>query len=138
MTDPALASGTYEVLRNRLREASADLRKRFSSLNEARAAVFGNLETRLLTTTHVTTEHNCIPRDIFASDGIVLLGYNVQFGLKTEIEPGDVLSVYRFDGENAKQESLGTIADSSFRRDFQELYRLSLITNLRFPPKSRL
>ena len=83
MTDTALASGTYEVLRNRLREASADLRKRFSSLNEARAAVFGNLETRLLTTTHVTTEHNCIPRDIFASDGIVLLGYNVQFGLKT-------------------------------------------------------
>ena len=123
MTDTALASGTYEVLRNRLREASADLRKRFSSLNEARAAVFGNLETRLLTTTHVTTEHNCIPRDIFASDGIVLLGYNVQFGLKTEIEPGDVLSVYRFDGENAKQESLETIADSSFRRDFQELYR---------------
>lgn len=123
MTDTALASGTYEVLRNRLREASADLRKRFSNLNQARAAVFGNLETRLLTTTHVTTEHNCIPRDIFASDGIVLLGYNVQFGLKTEIEPGDVLSVYRFDGENAKQESLEAIADSSFRRDFQELYR---------------
>lgn len=123
MTDTALATGTYEVLRNRLREASADLRKRFTGLNEARAAVFGNVETKLLTTTHVTTEHNCIPRDIFATEGTVLLGYNVQFGLKTEIVPADVLSLYRFDGEHAKQESLETIVDASFQRDFQELYR---------------
>ena len=123
MTDTALASGTYEVLRNRLREASAELRKRFTSLNEARAAVFGNVETRLVTTAHVTTDHNCIPRDIFATEGTVLLGYNVQFGLKTEITSSDVLSIYRFDGEHAKQESLETIADASFLRDFQELYR---------------
>lgn len=123
MTTNALASGTYEVLRNRLRESAGELRTRFAKLNAARAAVFGNVETRLLATTHVTTDHNCVPRDIFSTRQHVLLGYNVQFGLKTEIAPEDVLSIYRFDGEHAKQDSLNSILSSAFQRDFQELYR---------------
>lgn len=123
MTTNALASGTYEVLRNRLRESAGELRSRFAKLNAARAAVFGNVETRLLATTHVTTDHNCIPRDIFSTKQHVLLGYNVQFGLKTDISPEDVLSIYRFDGEHAKQETLSSILSSAFQRDFQELYR---------------
>ncbi|MBM3966547.1 MAG: AAA family ATPase, partial [Planctomycetes bacterium] len=47
----------------------------------------------------------------------------MQFGLKTDISPEDVLSIYRFDGEHAKQESLQGILSSPFQRDFQELYR---------------
>lgn len=123
MTVSDLATGTYEILRNRLREAATDLRSRFQKLNEARSEVFGNVETRLLTTTHVTTEHNCIPRGLFASKSRILLGYNVQFGLKTEIAPSDVLSMYRFEGDHAKQESLDSIVTPAFNRDFQELYR---------------
>ncbi len=123
MTNAALASGTYEVLRNRLRDSAVELRARFAKLNAARAAVFGNVETRLLATTHVTTDHNCVPRDIYSTEHHVLLGYNVQFGLKTEINPEDVLSVYRFDGEHARHESLDSLLDRSFRRDFHELYR---------------
>ena len=122
MTD-ALATGTYEVLRNRLRESAADLRARFQKLNEARAAVFGNVETRLLSTIHVTTEHNCVPRGLFANQNQLLLGYNVHFGMKTEIAPSDVLSIFRYDGQHAKHESLDAIVSKEFARDFQELYK---------------
>lgn len=122
MTD-ALATGTYEVLRNRLRESAAELRSRFQKLNEARSAVFGNVETRLLATTHVTTEHNCIPRGLFANQSQLLLGYNVQFGLKTEIAPCDVLSTFRYDGQHTHHESLDSIVTKEFVRDFQELYK---------------
>lgn len=123
MTESDLATGTYEVLRNRLRDCAADLRHRFQKLNEARSEVFGNVETRLLTTTHVTTDHNCIPRGLFASRSRILLGYNVQFGLKTEIVPSDVLSLYKLEGDHAKQEPLDPILTPQFIRDFQELYR---------------
>ncbi len=123
MSSASLASGTYEVLRNRLRESATELRARFAKLNAARSAVFGNVETRLLATMHVTTDHNCIPRDIYSIKHRVLLGYNVQFGLKTEITPKDVLAIYRFDGEHAHQESLDSLISPAFLRDFQELYR---------------
>jgi len=123
MTETALASGTYDVLRNRLREAASDLRQRFNALHAERAAVFGSIQTRLNSTTHVTTDHNCIPRDLFASDSHILLGFNVQFGLKTEIVASDVFAYYRFDGQHAHQESLDPLLSEAFRRDFQELYR---------------
>ncbi len=119
----ALASGTYEVLRNRLREAAVDLRQRFNLLNAARSEVFGNIETRLVATAHVTTDHNCVPRDLLSIGDHILLGYNVQFGLKTEIVPGDVFSLYRLEGEVAQQQPLATVFDERFDRDFYELYR---------------
>ena len=50
-----LAAGTYEVLRNRLRDAATDLRGRLGKLNDARADVFGNIETVLVSTERVTT-----------------------------------------------------------------------------------
>ncbi len=123
MTESALASGTYEVLRNRLREAATDLRQRFEKLHTERASVFGSIQTRLNSTAHVTTDHNCIPRDLFATDTHILLGYNVQFGLKTEIAPSDVFAFYRFDGQHARQVALDPLLNPSFQRDFQELYR---------------
>ncbi len=119
----SLASGTYEVLRNRLREASQDLRGRFERLNEARSAVFGNIETKLGATAHVSTDHNCIPRDLLAIGDRLLLGYNVQFGLKTEIRCEDVFSLYRLENEIAHSLALNEIFTPQFRRDFEELYR---------------
>jgi hypothetical protein len=123
MTDASLASGTYEVLRNRLRQSADDLRSRFQQLHAARATVFGNIETRLSSTVHIVTEHNCIPRDLFVHSGNVLLGYNVQFGLKTEIDPTDVLAAFRFDGQHMHELPLDNYVNAAFQRDFQELYR---------------
>ena len=76
-----LSAGTYEVLRNRLRDAAADLRTRLARLNEARAEVFGNIETVLISTERVTTEHNCVPRDLVSIGNQFLFGSNVQCGL---------------------------------------------------------
>lgn len=122
MTEP-LATGTYEVLRNRLREAASDLRSRFERLNSARTEVFGNIATTLLGTAHVTTTHNCIPRDLLSIGNRLLLGYNVQFGLKTGVSCEDVFSMYRLEGEIAYPEPLAELDSDDFRRDFQELYR---------------
>ncbi|MEM8736679.1 MAG: DNA repair ATPase, partial [Planctomycetota bacterium] len=118
-----LATGTYEVLRNRLRDAAKDLRGRFEQLNAARADVFGNIETKLGSTAHVSTDHNCVPRDLHAIGDQVLLGYNVQFGLKTDIALEDVFSLYRLDDDVAHPIALDALFDERFRRDFSELYR---------------
>lgn len=123
MTDSQLAAGTYEVLRNRLRDASEDLRARLAKLNTARADVFGNIETKLISTERVTTDHNCVPRDLVSIGDKFLFGYNVQFGLKTEIELADVFSVYRFEDHQFHTDSLELIGDQSFHDDFHELYR---------------
>ncbi|MCA9192773.1 MAG: DNA repair ATPase [Planctomycetales bacterium] len=119
----SLASGTYEVLRNRLTEAANTLRERFQQLNAARSAVFGNIETRLLTTAHVATDNNCVPRDLLAIGNRVLLGYNVQFGLKSDISTRDVFSLYRLEGEVAHMLDIQQVFDDRFQRDFAELYR---------------
>ena len=123
MTDSQLAAGTYEVLRNRLREAAGDLRSRLAKLNESRAEVFGNIETKLISTERVTTAHNCVPMDLVSVGDEFLFGYNVQFGLKTEIELADVFSAYRFENNQFHHATLDLIGDDRFLNDFAELYR---------------
>lgn len=123
MSDTQLAGGTYEILRNRLNESAGDLRTRLGQLNSDRADVFGNIETRLIATQRITTEHNCIARDIVSIGDHFVFGYNVQFGLKTEIHLPDVFSIYRMVNHEFHRESLDLISDPKFVRDFEELYR---------------
>ncbi len=123
MSDSQLAAGTYEVLRNRLRDAASDLRERLKRLNTSRADVFGNIETRLLATERVSTLHNCIPRDIVNIGDQMILGYNVQFGLKTEIQLADVFSIFEFRDHQFHTQTLELIDQERFRNDFRELYR---------------
>ncbi|MEM9367033.1 MAG: DNA repair ATPase [Planctomycetota bacterium] len=123
MSEAELAGGTYEILRNRLRDAAKGLRERVKQLNDDRGEVFGNVETRLVATHRVNTEHNCVPRDLVAIGSRFLLGYNVQFGLKTEIDVPDVLAVHRLEDQAFHAEELGLIDDARFRDDFAELYR---------------
>lgn len=119
----SLAAGTYEVLRNRLRDAAKDLQERLSRLNAARAEVFGNIETTLVATERVNTEHNCIPRDIVSVGNQFLFGYNVQFGLKTDIQLSDVFAAYEFSDQQFHSKPLDLIGDEQFTKDFNELYR---------------
>ena len=123
MSETQLAAGTYEVLRNRLRDGASDLRSRLAKLNESRAEVFGNIETKLISTERVTTEHSCTPRDLVSIGDKFLFGYNVQFGLKTDIQIPDVFSVYRFSENQFHAEALDLIGDDRFTSDFHELYR---------------
>lgn len=123
MSNDSLQVSTYEVLRKRLQDGASQLRERFQWLNAERSEVFGNVDTRLLSTVHVTTSHNCVPRDLVSVGQHLLLGYNVQFGLKSEVVPSDVLSLYRMDGEQAVEVPLSHWIDERFTRDFSELYR---------------
>ena len=77
----------------------------------------------MIATERVTTEHNCVPRDLVSVGDQFLFGYNVQFGLKTEIELSDVFSAYRFEEHQFHGHSLDLIGDERFHNDFGELYR---------------
>lgn len=123
MTQSQLNAGTYEVLRNRLRDAAGNLRERLAKLDAERGEVFGNIATELLATARITTEHNCKPRDVVAVGDELLLGYNVQFGLKTDITLVDVFSGYKLDGTEVHETSLSMLGDERFANDFSELYR---------------
>jgi len=79
-----LEGGTYEIIRNRLASQGKDMRARLAQLNEARRSVFGAIETKLIETARITTEHNCVPRDMTVVGRKLLFGYNIHFGLKTE------------------------------------------------------
>ena len=92
-----LEGGAYEVIRARLEKSAADLRSRLDQLNQERLSVFGGVETKLLATERVATEHNCQPRDLVAiGPNRFLFGYNIQFGLKATTDIKDVFAVYDF------------------------------------------
>lgn len=96
-----LEGGSYEVIRSRLEKHGEDLRRRMGILNESRKEIFGAVETSLVATERVTTEHNCVPRDLIAVGGNrFLFGYNIQFGLKQTTGISDVFAAYEYDPEN--------------------------------------
>src|SRR5688572_1163901 len=121
-----LEGGAYEVIRARLDQHAAMLRERVDALNAARHEVFGSIPTELLSTGHVATPHNCVPRDLAGLGGdLYLLGYNIQFGLKQTTELSDVFAVCRLDEQRnfhpvALEEVLG---DPVFKEDFLTLFR---------------
>ncbi|HIQ22426.1 MAG TPA: AAA family ATPase [Planctomycetes bacterium] len=118
-----LEHGTYEVLRGRLRAAGRELRDRLEKLNQARKEVFGAVETRLVATERVTTDNNCIPRDVVSVGGRFILGYNVYIGLRSTTRLEDVFAIYRMEDHHFLRESLELIADEQFQRDFTELFK---------------
>ncbi len=134
--DAALTGGNYQVLRQRLAAAGAELARRADALNKRRKALFGATEPQLIATERVRTEHNCAPVDIVAIGGQLLLGYNVFLGLKVETKVADVLALHRFepttaaggepgfDTSSLPPDALGgLLSDAGVARDFANLYR---------------
>ncbi|MFH8381874.1 DNA repair ATPase [Kitasatospora sp. NPDC018058] len=72
--DARLDAGTYEVLRDRLARAAAELADRAQALNARRVAEFGGGELRLTGTGRLTTARACLPQDLTAAGGLLLLG----------------------------------------------------------------
>lgn len=122
-----LEGGAYEVIRARLAKQGEILRERLDQLNAERREIFGAVETELLTTEQITTEHNCEARDMVSIGGDrFLFGYNIQFGLKKTTEVSDVFAAYGYDTETHEFRVLpvGEVLDSeAFREDFIYLYR---------------
>ncbi|MET8625291.1 DNA repair ATPase [Kitasatospora sp. NPDC004669] len=72
--DARLDAGTYEVLRDRLARAAAELADRAQALNARRVAEFGGGELRLTGTGRLSTARACLPQDLTAAGGLLLLG----------------------------------------------------------------
>lgn len=133
MPDPALSSqsapqleaGAYEVIRQRLSKYGAELQRRLDLLNNDRKAEFGGIETALLTTTRLTTDNNCVPRDMAAiGPKRFLFGYNVHLGLRTTMKIEDVFAVVDYqDGDHSFHTNKDPIlSDAQFAEDFAYLY----------------
>ena len=134
-------SNSYELLKKRLADQGVRLQQRTKTLNEARLAEFGRAAQTLVLRTRARTENNCVARDLTRIGDLLLLGYNVFIGLRTETAVSDVFSLYRFrDGEENVDELeavplAGTfLEDARFVADFRELYtyyKQANITQLR-------
>ncbi|MEM6258570.1 MAG: DNA repair ATPase [Planctomycetota bacterium] len=118
-----LDQGTYEVIKNRLNEQGGALRTKLDQLNTARKDVFGSIEFKLTNTDRITTAHNCIPRDMVAIGKQVLVGYNVQFGLKQGIDLSDVFACFDFVDGKFEPKPLELLNNEAFEKDFADLYR---------------
>ena len=123
MKDIQLESGTYEILQGRLRKQGDDLRERLVKLNDERKDAFGAIESRLLTSDRITTESNCVPWDMVSIGDTLLFGYNIQFGLKTEIKIEDVLCLYSYQNHKFHSEGVKGLLHPAFEDDFKNLYK---------------
>lgn len=119
----SLDQGAYEIIRKRLLTQKEDLLIRLSQLNEARKEVFNSTSFVLKANQRITTENNCVARGILALDNQCIFGYNVHFGLRTEIKLEDVFSVYVFENNQFIPQSLDLINDQNFISDYQNLYK---------------
>ena len=118
-----LEAGTYEVIRNRLANSGSALRARLDKLNHARKEVFGAIETSLLATERITTENNCIARDMIPVGNHFIFGYNVHMGLRTHLTPKDVFSIYTYKDQMLVEQPFDLLDNENFARDFEELFK---------------
>ncbi len=120
---PVLDGGTYEIIRGRLAAHGKDLHERMEKLNGARKEVFGSIDAKLLGTERITTDNNCIPRDMVPINSHFIFGYNVHIGLKTTTALADVFAIYRYENHQFQSEPLDMIRDEQFEIDFDNLYK---------------
>lgn len=118
-----LQAGTYEIIRNRLLTQGKDLRERLEKLNTTRREAFGTVAHELLASERISTDNNCIPRDIVAIGDNCLFGYNVYVGLRTETTLADVFALYRCQNGTFGRQPLDLIQDAQFITDFKNLYK---------------
>ncbi len=122
-----LEGGAYEVIRARLDKHAAVLHEGLDALNAERLQVFGGIETALLGTERVSTEHNCVARDLVAiGKRRFLFGYNIQFGLKQTTDIRDVFAAYDYNPETRTFAELPVgevLGDPKFTEDFAYLFK---------------
>ena len=119
-----LEGGSYDILRARLKAQGEELSKRLAKLNDLRRRVFGSVPMSLLRAERITTEHNCVPRDMVpAGRNHFLFGYNVHFGLKSEIRLADVFAVYEYRDGGFHAAAPDFLKEGQFEADFKSLYK---------------
>ncbi|MDL2305262.1 DNA repair ATPase [Bacteroides sp. OttesenSCG-928-D19] len=118
-----LEAGTYEIIRKRLAAQRDELLTRLASLNQARKEVFTSTEFSLIANQRINTENNCEARGIMAFGSLCIFGYNVHFGLRSDIQLSDVFSIYLFENNQFIPQTLELISDETFVTDYKNLYK---------------
>jgi len=118
-----LNSGTYEIIQNRLNEQKNDLIQRLQKLNENRKDIFGGVDFSLIANERISTEHNCVAKDIFSLNDILIFGSNAHLGLQTEINITDVFSIYKINNNSFEPKDSSLIGDEIFIDEFKNLYK---------------
>ncbi len=118
-----LEAGTYEIIRKRLQTQKDTLSTRLNSLNEARKDVFTSSDLTLIANQRINTENNCVSRGIMALGNLYIFGYNVHFGLRTDIQLSDVFSIYTLENNQFVPQTLELIDDPVFITDYKNLYK---------------
>ena len=119
----SLDSGAYEIIRKRLLTQKEALAGKLQALNNARKDVFNATNFVLKANQRIDTQNNCVARGIIAIDNICIFGYNVHFGLRTEIKLEDVFSIYLFENNQFVPQPLAIINHPDFITDYQNLYK---------------
>lgn len=127
----SLEGGTYEIIQSRLETQKKDLIARLDQLNSARKEVFGSIETKLIANNRIITENSCTSSDIVTIGDYCIFGYNVYFGLRTEIKIEDVFSIYKYENEEFRVQNLDLLNDENFHLDFFNLYKYYRDTEFR-------
>ncbi|MEE4355413.1 MAG: DNA repair ATPase [Desulfococcaceae bacterium] len=122
--ETVLEGGTYEIIRSRLLTHGKELRSRLDKLNTSRKEIFGAIEQTLLATERISTQHNCIPRDMVPVNGKqFIFGYNVHLGLKSEIDLSDIFSVYAYEDHSFRKLDRTVLNSGQFETDLKNLYK---------------
>ncbi|MFF6883772.1 DNA repair ATPase [Streptomyces sp. NPDC012421] len=116
---------TYAVLRDRLIARAGELARRAEALNEARIAEFGSGELTLTGTARLRTEQACLPRDMVAVGGdLLLVGRHTATTGGTEPAVADTFTLYDRDLNPLPEDAApGLLDDPGFRREFAALHR---------------
>ena len=125
--ETALEGGDYEIIRQRLLKQGEVLRERMDRLDARRREVFGSVELGILKADRVSTEHNCVPRDMIQlGQGRFLFGFNVRFGLKETYALSDVFAIYEYEEAEGvfREHPLDPLKDPEFEETFQRLYKV--------------
>ena len=117
MTEIKDSGGSFDVIRQRLAQQSEQLRQETDRVNQQRLAHFGQSEMKIFGRTRVQTENNCMSRDIVQLGDMLLFGYNVFIGLKSETLVGDVFSLYK----NNKKENTFELEPIAIEESFLKL-----------------
>lgn len=118
-----LNSGTYEIIQNRLNDQKSDLIQRLQRLNENRKDIFGGVDFSLIANERISTDHNCVAKDIYSLKDNLIFGSNAHLGLQTEINITDVFSVYKINNNRFEPQDSSLINDEVFIDEFKNLYK---------------
>ncbi|MCD7935253.1 MAG: DNA repair ATPase, partial [Tannerellaceae bacterium] len=118
-----LEAGMYEIIRKRLQAQKDELTNRLNRLNEERKEVFTSSDFTLVANQRISTDNNCVARGIMALGNLCIFGYNVHFGLRSDIQLSDVFSIYAFEDNQFIPRTLDLINDPAFVNDYKNLYK---------------